>query len=110
MHPVYDRGDIVIVEKTSKYLLNNLKKYDIIDYILDGTIVAHRIIFIEKHNDGTKLYITKGDNNNVADNKKVNTNQILGKVVFRIPKIGYPSVWLNDFLHKNRKVAVETGK
>lgn len=109
MHPIYDRGDVVIVEKTSKTLIDNLEKYDIIEYILDGTIVAHRIIHIEEHNDGTKLYITKGDNNNMTDKEKINNNQILGKVKFRIPKIGYPSVWLNEFLNKKQAV-VETGK
>lgn len=110
MHPIYDRGDVVIVEKSTKKVLNNLKKYDIIEYMLDKTIVAHRIIYIEKHNDNTRLYITKGDNNNMADKEKVTNDQIKGKVIFRIPKIGYPSVWLNEFLNKKEDVAVETGK
>ena len=110
MHPIYDRGDVVIVEKSTKTVLNNLKKYDIIEYMLDKTIVAHRIIYIEKHNDNTRLYITKGDNNNMADKEKVTNDQIKGKVIFRIPKIGYPSVWLNEFLNKKEDVAVETGK
>lgn len=109
MHPIYNRGDVVIIEKSNKTMLKNLKNYDIIEYILDGTIVAHRVIHIEKHNEGEKLYITKGDNNNLADNQKVTEEQILGKVKFRIPKIGYPSVWLNEFLNK-KEVAVETGK
>ena len=110
MFPVYKRGDVIIVEKITKDSDKKLKKYDIIEYKLDNIVVAHRIIHIEEHNDGTKLYITKGDNNNVADNKKVTPDQILGVVKFKIPKIGYPAVWLNDFFNKNRKVSVETGK
>lgn len=109
MHPIYDRGDVVIVEKVNTKNVNNLKKYDIIEYKLDNTIVAHRIIYVEKHNDGTKLYITKGDNNNVADKEKVTSNQINGIVKFKIPKVGYPSFWLNDFFNK-QDVSVETGK
>ena len=109
MHPIFDRGDVVIVEKLDRKKRKNLKKYDIIEYKLNNIIVAHRIIHIEKHNDGSILYITKGDNNNTADNEKVSFNQIIGIVKFRIPKVGYPSVWLNDFFNKE-DVEIETGK
>lgn len=109
MHPTYERGDVVIIEKVNAESGKNLKKYDIIEYKLDNIIVAHRIIYIEKHNDGTRLYITKGDNNNVADKEKVTPDQINGIVKFKIPKVGYPSVWLNDFFNK-QDVNVETGK
>lgn len=109
MHPIFDRGDVVIVEKLDRKKRKNLKKYDIIEYKLNNIIVAHRIIYIEKHNDGSILYITKGDNNNTADNEKVSFNQIIGIVKFRIPKVGYPSVWLNDFFNKE-DVEVKTGK
>lgn len=109
MHPIFDRGDAVIVEKINTKNGKNLKKYDIIEYKLENIIVAHRIIHIEEHNDGSKLYITKGDNNNTADNKKVSSDQIIGVVKFRIPKVGYPTVWLNDFFNK-QKVSIETGK
>lgn len=109
MHPIFDRGDVVIVEKLDRKKRKNLKKYDIIEYKLNNIIVAHRIIHIEKHNDGSILYITKGDNNNTADNEKVSSNQIIGIVKFRIPKVGYPSVWLNDFFNKE-DVEIETGK
>lgn len=109
MHPIYDRGDVVIVEKLDRKKRKNLKKYDIIEYKLNNIIVAHRIIHIEKHNDGSILYITKGDNNNTADNEKVSSNQINGIVKFRVPKVGYPSVWLNDFFNKE-DVEVKTGK
>lgn len=109
MHPIFDRGDVVIVEKLDRKKRKNLKKYDIIEYKLNNIIVAHRIIHIEKHNDGSILYITKGDNNNTADNEKVSSNQINGIVKFRVPKVGYPSVWLNDFFNKE-DVEIETGK
>lgn len=110
MHPTYDRGDVVIIEKINAKNAEKLGKHDIIEYKLDNIIVAHRIIYVEKHNDGTKLYITKGDNNNVADTKKVKPDQIVGIVKFKIPKIGYPTVWLNDFFNGKQEVEVETGK
>ena len=109
MKPIYSRGDVVVTKKLNKKELNNLRKYDIIEYILDGTIVTHRIINIEQHADKTRLYITKGDNNNAADIKKVTESQIIGKVEFSIPKVGYPSVYLNEFFNKNKKAVVATG-
>lgn len=109
MKPIYSRGDVVVVEKLSKKELNKLKKYDIIEYILDGTIVAHRIINIEKHPDGTILITTKGDNNNAADTKKVKAEQVIGKIKFSVAKVGYPSVYLNEFFNKERKAKVATG-
>ena len=109
MHPIFDIGDVVIIEKLDRKKSRNLKKYDIIEYKLKNIIVSHRIIHIEKHNDGSISYITKGDNNNTADNEKVSSNQIIGIVKFRIPKVGYPSVWLNDFFNKE-DVEIETGK
>lgn len=95
MYPIIKRGDVVIVEQ--KIIENDIKTGDIIAFNSSDTLVVHRIYFIEKHNDGNDLYITKGDNNNLVDNVKIHFNDIKGIVKARIPKIGYPSVWLNDF-------------
>ena len=65
------------------------------------------IVKIEIINDN-KLYTTKGDNNDEIDKKKVTSDQIIGKAIVRIPKIGYPSVWLNEALNKNQNIEVET--
>lgn len=108
MYPVIKRGDIAVIEEKSIEELNNLKKYDIISYRLDNIVVVHRIIAIEKHNNQI-LYITKGDNNNMADKEKVKPNQINGVVQIKIPALGYPSVWLNEFFNK-KQTLVETGK
>lgn len=109
MYPIISRGDMVVVEKKTAEELKNLKKYDIIEYVLDNIVVVHRIIAVEKHDDGTVLYITKGDNNNTADRKKVSSEQILGVIKLKAPKIGYPSVWLNEYFNKT-SVSIETGK
>ena len=89
------RGDAVVVEETK-----NIDLYDIIEFKADKIIIVHRVIGIEKHNDGTILYITKGDNNNIADKDKIKEDQIIGKVLFKIPYIGYPSIWLNEIFTK----------
>ena len=108
MVPIFKRGDIVVTEKLSLEEKKKLEKYDIIEYTLDNIIVVHRIIAIEKHGDDV-LYITKGDNNNRSDKEKVKPEQIHGVAKFKIPYLGYPSVWLRDFLNSEQNL-VETGK
>ena len=111
MKPLISRGDVVVVEKVDKKSVKTIKNYDIIVYMLDKVAIAHRVINIEEHNDGTILLTTMGDNNNAPDPKKVKTNQIVGKVKFKIPYLGYPSIYLKELFDKNKtKPIVETGK
>ena len=109
MEPIFTRGDAVIVEKLDDEEKNKLKKGDIIQYQLDKTVVVHRIIKVKKE-DNKKVYILKGDNNNAKDPKPVYMEQIMGKVLFSIPKVGYPSVWLSEFLYSDQDVSVEVGR
>lgn len=108
MATLINRGDTVIVEKLSKKDIKNLKENDIIEYKLDNSVIIHRIIKIEKNNNGSLKFITKGDNNKQPDNKLVKEDQIIGKIKLKIPLIGYPSVLLNELFEKT-KPNVETG-
>ena len=88
---------VMIIEKKE---FSKLKKGDILYYSKDGKLVIHRIIEI-KETEEKKLEIkTKGDNNNTEDNWIIKEEEIIGKVKFMIPYIGYPSVWVNEMLKK----------
>lgn len=106
MHPTYSRGDVLIICKPTENELKNLKKDNIIVYIVDSQLVAHRIIDV-KEEYGEVVYQTKGDNNNGPDGKLVKQDQIKGIYKFSVKYIGYPSVYLNDFFDKKEAV-VET--
>ena len=72
---------------------NDIKKGDIITFISNsnvskGLTVTHRVVDIITNSDGTKSYITKGDNNNKTDQSAVNFNEVIGKVLFKIPQLG----------------------
>lgn len=108
MYKLIERGDVVVIEKLDKKKKETLKVNDIISYQLDGSCIVHRIIKINKINDNEYYYITKGDNNKKEDLNPVSIDQINGKVLIRIPKIGYPSVILSEILSKT-KPNVETG-
>lgn len=69
--------------------------------------VMHRITAIVEENGEIK-YETTGDNNNGPDSELVPKEEIVGRIKFSIPYIGYPSVWLAEFLG-NQNPGVETG-
>lgn len=84
-----DAGDVIIIEKQSSY-----KVGDIITYLpaAEATSVTHRIVRIE----GEKFY-AKGDANNSEDPDPIFENQIVGKMVKRIPKVGIIIEWLRTW-------------
>lgn len=98
MYPIYQRGDAVIIEHINKDNLKTLEKGNIIEYILEGKIITHRIVDISEDKDGKTQYITKGDNNNAPDTKPVYEEQIKGIVRWYVPKVGYPSVWFSEII------------
>lgn len=97
MLPEIQVKDVVVTKKIDA---KDLKEGDVITFASAdsrflGTIITHRII---KKNppSGTEGYTfqTQGDNNNVADSALVPENNIYGKVILKIPKLGY----LQEFL------------
>lgn len=82
MEPTINVNDGVITKDTK-----DLKEGDIIAFSEGNITTVHRIIKVYTE-DGNKMYRTKGDNNNVADNGLVKQNKVKGVVVCRIPKIG----------------------
>lgn len=95
MSPTFNRGDAVVVKKLNNREKDELKKNDIIQFVSGSKYVVHRIVDISNDENGNKIFTTKGDYNNTNDNDPVSFDQIIGKVSFTIPYIGYPSVWLS---------------
>ena len=97
MLPLYRRGDVIIFEKPKKDELDDIPKESIIIYSLGDKNIAHRVINVVKSN-GNTFYQTKGDNNDFPDENLVDVSQIIGVYVFHIKYIGFPSIWLNEYL------------
>ena len=93
MEDTINKNDIIVVKKVDK---NEINENDIISFDNGNEIITHRIVDIENIN-GQTLYTTKGDNNRFADDEKISFEQIEGKYVFKLSKLGY----LMNFL-KNR--------
>lgn len=95
MTPNINVGDVIIVEKIKKY-----EKIDVGDVLVfehNNMLISHRVIDIT-NNGGKTFYKTKGDYNETADSHLVSTDEISGIVKFKIPLVGYPSVWLTNKL------------
>lgn len=77
MEPTINVKDLIIVSETDK-----IKENDIITYRDNDDFITHRVINIEGD-----VITTKGDSNNSTDNK-IKKDEIIGKVLFTIPKGG----------------------
>ena len=97
MLPKIKVEDVVV---TKKIEAKDLKEGDIITFASSderyaGTIITHRIK--KKYYDSTTgkyTFQSQGDNNNVADNALVEEDNIYGKVILKIPKLGYLQLFL----------------
>ena len=98
MSPTFNRGDAVIINKLTKQEKNELKKGDIIQFISGTRYVVHRIYKVTNDEYGNKAFITKGDHNIAPDSDQVSLDNVIGKVSFSVPLIGYPSVWLTGVI------------
>ena len=97
MHPVFDRGSVVVTEQVNdKYdNYNKLKEGEIIAFKAEKNIVVHRLIRIVNIGDEV-YYYTKGDANEEEDNYLIKKENIIGIVRFKIPYIGYPTVLFSE--------------
>jgi len=88
MVPTLNIGDIIVVKGEDNYSINDIVVYRSPLY---RKPIVHRIIAIK---DGH--YITKGDHNafpdpgTIAPAGGITKKDIQGKVIFVIPKLGYP--------------------
>ncbi len=85
MTPTINIGDVVVVKGVE---FEELKVGDIISFETPSKPIVHRIIAFEEH-DGKTFIRTKGDANPCPDFFLVRYEDVIGKVIFIIPKIGY---------------------
>ena len=96
MEPNIKVYDVVFVKKTN---IKKLKKGDVITFYSTNTFfgntpITHRIVEIINMPDGSTNYRVKGDANSVADEEKVLPNNIVGRVLFKLPQLGKAQYFL----------------
>lgn len=98
MVPTINVNDAIIVTRT------NYDKLDIGDVITfssedknyRGLTITHRIVGKQLLENGETVYRTKGDNNSQEDRSIVKKENIYGKVIIKIPKLGYIQSFLSQ--------------
>ena len=94
MRPTMDAGDVVIIVKVPA---DKVKPGDIIQFRREEKItMMHRVVEI-RETEGAKLFITKGDANDEPDADPVIAENVVGKLVFTIPKIGWIAIVVKSF-------------
>ncbi|MDF2675002.1 MAG: peptidase signal peptidase, partial [Clostridiales bacterium] len=92
MEPIIYPGDVVLVNKAE---VEKLKVGDVIQFQHENIFIFHRIIEVVSEKEEVK-YRTKGDNNSAVDYELVKISDIRGRVVYTIPKIGWPTLLLKS--------------
>lgn len=90
MVPVYNVGDVLISKEIKP---EDIKVGDDITYVgeknsFKGKIVTHRVISIEKKEDGNYKIITKGVANEEQD-PEIDQTQIYGKIIYKIKILSF---------------------
>lgn len=83
-------GDLVFAIQAKALNIGDIIIYQANCYALPKRDIIHRVIRFEN-----EKIITKGDNNNVEDPCPVEKSQIKGKVIFKIPLLGWPRLLLS---------------
>ena len=89
MEPNYPVGSLVYVKACDPF---TLQKNDVVTFMVSDSMVAtHRIVDIHLDEEDSKVvrFTTKGDANTSNDGELLHSNNIIGKVVFSIPLLGF---------------------
>ena len=85
MEPTLHVGDVAIARKVNP---TTLHLGDVATYRSATALVTHRIVGIELTANGAVFHM-KGDNNQTADPDSVGQAAMLGRVLYRIPWMGF---------------------
>ena len=92
MQPAYNVGDLVYVKSVEP---ETIEVGDPITFVLDEklTVATHRVVGIDLENSH---FFTKGDANETPDSNPVHFKNLIGKVVFKLPLLGYVADWVQN--------------
>lgn len=87
MEPAIPTGSLVLVSRRDAYHMG-----DVVTRRTPGkgnATITHRIVDVSE-NHGSTTFHTKGDANESADEEDVRKENIVGRVLFSVPYLGYP--------------------
>ncbi len=84
MQPTYHDGDLVVIREEEHYAKGDIIAFRAGGEFDDPTRIIHRIVEITP--DG--VFVTKGDNRDGADPWAPTSEDVIGRAVFHVPKLG----------------------
>lgn len=94
MEPALKIGDVVVVCG----LCGDPTEGDIVAYVSEYGVIVHRVVEVINE---TGLLVTKGDANAEVDPNPIPRKYVLGKVIFTLPRLGYPAIYARRILSEN---------
>lgn len=85
MEPTIHVGDIAVVKKQAPY---GLQIGDVVTYSTAGGNITHRIVGLDVTPQGP-FFLMRGDANLTPDSRAIPAQAIVGKVVYRVPRLGF---------------------
>jgi len=85
MEPAIGTGSLIFTQSAQSYEVGDI----VTRKIEEQMTVTHRIVDVEDR-DGERIFETQGDANDAPDGEDVRQDEIVGKVLFHIPYLGYP--------------------
>ena len=91
-----NQGDVALYRNLDD---NPVNEGDVIVFEKDGTVIVHRVVDIQTINSITRYY-TKGDANEDMDAGFIYRSNIIGHVNYKIPYVGFPTIWIRNLFKK----------
>jgi signal peptidase len=92
MTPTIETGDVVVVQPIDPLSARVGQIVSFKDPDGSGRLLSHRVRAV--HRDGARVsFVTQGDANTGQEKWNVPVDGRIGRVLYRIPKIGYALVW-----------------
>ena len=85
MEPTYEPGDIVVSVPQEQYRIGDPVTFQ--PRSGDPMLITHRIVAVTDTDEG-RTFVTRGDANG-SDDAPIVEAQVMGKVLYSIPKLGY---------------------
>jgi signal peptidase I len=101
MQPILNVGDVIIVQGVPADQINpGYINGDIVVFKSPRSYdpnfrIVHRAVSKVQNLDGTWTITTHGDNNPLGSNEEFNSNDLVGKVIAKIPYVGNFSIFVN---------------
>lgn len=85
MRPTLQVGDVAVLRSVDPA---SVKEGDVVTFRSSSGLITHRVARVEETDSGRLLY-TKGDANNTVDPDPIKDTQVIAKMAYSIPKVGF---------------------